>query len=112
MERRATLRSTVGFPREMGSREEEAFSMNERVFNSDVPKLCNKDLEEKKVFDQAEERLDKLEGRLVEKEPEVCLMHEEDEKIEGKVHDTLRKHVRFWQESGASDFVVSVILNG
>ena len=39
-------------------------------------------------------------------------MHEEDDKIEGKVHDTLRKHMRFWQESGVSDFAVSVILNG
>ena len=39
-------------------------------------------------------------------------MLEEDDKIEGKIHDTLRKHVNFWQESGASDFAVLVILNG
>ena len=39
-------------------------------------------------------------------------MYEEDERIEEKVHDTLRKHVSFWQESRASDFAVLVILNG
>ena len=43
---------------------------------------------------------------------EVCLMYEEDDRIEEKVHDTLRRHVDFWYESGASDFAVSVILNG
>ena len=63
-------------------------------------------------FDKAEERLDRLEGKLEEKESEVCVMLEEDDKIEGKIHDTLRKHVSFWQESGASNFAVSVILNG
>ena len=39
-------------------------------------------------------------------------MYEEDDRIEGKIHDTFRKHVEFWRESGASDFAVSVILNG
>ena len=28
------------------------------------------------------------------------------------MHDTLRKHIDFWCESGAPDFAVSVILNG
>ena len=112
-ERRGTLRGTVGFlPGKTESREERVVNSDGRVFDVDVPHVCNKDLEEKKGFDQAEERLDKLEGKLVEGEPEVCVMHEEDEKIEGKIHDTLRKHVRFWQESGASDFAVSVILSG
>ena len=69
-------------------------------------------MEEKLVFDQAEARLDRLEGKLVEEETEVCLIFEEDARIEEKVHDTLRKHVGFWRESGASDFAVSVILNG
>ena len=64
------------------------------------------------MFDRAEERLDRLEGSLVEEESEVCLMYEEDERIEEKVHDTLRKHVEFWRDSGASDFAVLVILNG
>ena len=66
VERRGTLRRTVGFPGETESREEETGSTDKRVFNSDVPNMCNKDFEEKKGFDQAEERLDKLEGRLVE----------------------------------------------
>ena len=48
----------------------------------------------------------------MEEELEVCLMYEEDDRIEEKVHDTLRKHVEFWRESGASDFAVLVILNG
>ena len=38
-------------------------------------------------------------------------MFEEDDKIESKVHNTLRKHIGFWTESGASEFAVSVILN-
>ena len=49
---------------------------------------------------------------MIEDENEVCLMFEEDDKVEDKVHDTLRKHIDFWRESGASDFAVSVILNG
>ena len=47
------------------------------------------------MFDQAEVRLDSLEGRLVEEETEICMMYEEDDRIEEKVHDTLRKHVGF-----------------
>ena len=104
-ERRDTLRKTVGsLPGEMESREEGVTISDGRVFDMDVPHACNKYLGEKKGFDLAEERLDMLEGKLVEGEPEVCVMHEEDEKIEEKIHGTLRKHVRFWQESGASDF--------
>ena len=48
----------------------------------------------------------------MEEETEVCRMYEEDDRIEGKIHNTLRKQVEFWRESGASDFAVSVILNG
>ena len=72
----------------------------------------NKDIGEKNVFDAAEARLDKLEGKLEEDDSEVCLMFEEEAEIESKVHDTLRRHLDFWRESGASDFAVSVVLNG
>ena len=67
---------------------------------------------EKLAFESAEEKLDRLEGRLVEEETDVCLMYKEDAKVEEKVHNTLREHVRFWKETGASDFAVSVICNG
>ena len=66
----------------------------------------------KEIFDCAEEKLNCLEGGLVEEDSEVCLMYEEDDRIKEKVYDTLRRHVEFWYESGASDFAVSVILNG
>ena len=97
---------------EESSREEGAVDVEGKICDSDDPRVVNKDSEDKNSFDKAEERLDELEGKLEEKESEVCVMHEEDEEIEGKIHDTLRNHVRFWRESGASDFAVSVILNG
>ena len=101
----------VGWPKRTGSLEEEASSPSKDDFISS-PEFYNKDLENKVVFDRSEERLDVLEGRLIEDEAEICLMYEEDDRIEEKVHDTLRKHIEFWRESGASDFAVSVILNG
>ena len=64
------------------------------------------------MFDAAEARMDKLEGKLENEEEEVCLMFEEEAEIESKVHNTLRRHLKFWQESGASDSAVSVVLNG
>ena len=101
----------VGWPKRTGSLEEEASIPVKDDFISS-PEYSNKDLENKVVFDQTEERLDILEGSLIEDEAEICLMYEEDDRIEEKVHDTLRKHIEFWRESGASDFAVSVILNG
>ena len=71
----------------------------------------NKEIGEKFMFDAAEARMDKLEGKLENEEEEVCLMFEEEAEIESKVHDTLGRHVKFWQESGASHFAVSVVLN-
>ena len=41
VERRGTLRRTVGSPGKMESCEEEAFSTDKRVFKSDVPNMCN-----------------------------------------------------------------------
>ena len=112
---RAISGKTAGRQRERKeSREEEAAESKDDFIVSqhlDYGRM-NKDLEDKVVFDQSEERLDKLEGKLMEDEEEICLMFEEDDKVEDKVHDTLRKHIDFWRESGASDFAVSVILNG
>ena len=108
---RATSGRIVGRQRETGNLEGETVvpSKDDFIFS---PGRSNKHLEDKVVFDQSEERLDKLEGKLIENEDEICLMFEEDDKVEDKVHDTLRKHIDFWRESGASDFAVSVILNG
>ena len=108
--RKATSRRTVG-RRETGSLERRAVVSGKDDF-IDSPDNSNKYLEDKVVFDQSEERLDKLEGKLMEEDNEVCLMFEEDDKVEDKVHNTLRKHIGFWRESGVSEFAVSVILNG
>ena len=108
---RAISGKTAGRQRETESREEEVLVQSKDDFIHS-PDYNNKYLEDKVVFDQSEERLDKLEGKLMEDEDEICLMFEEDDKVEDKVHDTLRKHIGFWRESGASDFAVSVILNG
>ena len=102
----------VEWPKRTGSLEEEATISTKDDFISIGPDYNNKDLEEKVVFDRAEERLDSLEGSLIEDEAEICLMYEEDDRIEEKVYDTLRKHVEFWHESGPSYFAVSTILNG
>ena len=103
VERQGTSKETVGspLPRKMGSSREEIVTDSiTKVSDMDVPRVCNKSLEDKKGFDSAEEGLDELEERIVERESEVCVMHKEGEKIERKIHDTLRKHVCFWQESG------------
>ena len=44
--------------------------------------------EEKLVVDEAERKLDKLEGFIGRDEEDVCLIFEEDEELEFKVHDT------------------------
>ena len=92
----------VECPRRMGSPEKEASGSSKDDFiSTGFNDIMNKDMEEKMVFDRAEVRLDSLEGSLVEEETEICLMYEEDDRIEEKVHDTLRKHVEFWRESVA-----------
>ena len=48
---------------------------------------------------------------MAEDSGDVCLMFEEDEDLENKVHDTLARHASFWRESGASNFAVSVVEN-
>ena len=68
--------------------------------------------DEKLVVDAAEKKLEDLVGSLAEDNGDVCLMFEEEEDLENKVHDTLARHASFWRESGASNFAVSVIENG
>ena len=112
VESRATSGKTAGRQERKtkeGSKEETV--KEKKGFITSRKDIVNKDLEDKVVFDRSEERLDELEGKL-EEEEEVCLMFEEDDKVEDKVHDTLRNHVGFWRQSGASDFAVSVIENG
>ena len=67
---------------------------------------------EKLVVDAAEKKLEDLVGALAEENGDVCLMFEEEEDLENKVHDTLARHASFWRESRASNFAVSVVENG
>ena len=108
--RRATFPKTAG-RKETGSLEggTAVGGKDDFIDSNDKDNKC---LEDKIVFDKSEERLDKLEGKLVEEDDEVCLMFEEDREVEEKVHNTLRMHLDFWKESGASEFAVSVIMNG
>ena len=68
--------------------------------------------DEKFVVDAAEKKLEELVGVIAEDKEDICLMFEEEEGLENKIHDTLGRHVRFWKESGASSFAISVVENG
>ena len=63
---------------------------------------------------KAEARLDRLEGAISLDwgDKDVCWMFDEEVGIDAKVHRTLKDNVAFWQESGASQFALSVIQNG
>ena len=68
---RDTSGRTAGWQKETGSLEgETVLSRDDFICSSDS---SNKDFEDKVVFEQSEERLDKLEGKLTEDEDEVCL---------------------------------------
>ena len=64
------------------------------------------------VVNEAERKLDKLEGYIGRDEEDVCLIFEEDREMEFKVHNTLRRHVGYWRETGTSSFAISVVENG
>ena len=64
------------------------------------------------IVDEAEKRLDKLEGAIVEENEDVFQIFKEEKDLDNKVHDTLARHARFWRNSGATDFAVSVVENG
>ena len=68
--------------------------------------------DEKFVVDSAEKKLEELAGVIAEGQEDICLMFEEEEGLEDKIHDTLKRHVSFWKESGASNFAISVVENG
>ena len=51
--------------------------------------------DEKLVVDAAEKKLEDLVGVLAEGSEDVCLMFEEEEDLENKVHDTLARHAGF-----------------
>ena len=52
-------------------------------------------IDEKLVVEDADKILDKLEGVMAEDKDDVCLIFEEEEDIENKVHDTLARHASF-----------------
>ena len=52
-------------------------------------------IDEKLVVEEAEKKLDKLEGVIAEGNDDVCLICEEEEDLENKVHDTLARHAIF-----------------
>ena len=64
--RKATFPRTAG-RRQTGSLERRAFSFYKDDFMIS-PDLNNKYIEDKVVFDKSEERLDKLEGKLLEED--------------------------------------------
>ena len=79
------------------------------------PLWKNKDL---KISGQEKnrDRLDKLEGndidlKVCEIDEEIVLF-EEEENVEMLVHKTLKEHLGFWKESGASQFALSLIEHG
>ena len=112
MEKPVIFRETAVSQRKMASSEsgvpESGMTVSGEGFITDDPdKEINITETERMAFCSAAERLDSLEGKLVESESEdVCLLYEEDALLEEKVHDTLRRHLDFWVQSGASDFAV------
>ena len=80
---------------------------------------CNKEIEitgvfnkfDKEIVEKVEEYLDKLEGaiELEEEGGDILEIFEDEAGIEGKIHDTLFRHLDHWEETGASDFSLSVV---
>ena len=94
--------AAVSYPVDLGESINSSHNVNSVEINVD----------EKLVVDEAEKKLDELEGVITEEGEDVCLIFEEEEDLENKVHDTLARHASFWRESGASSFAVSVVENG
>ena len=63
-------------------------------------------------MDEAERKMDKLEGAIGTEEEDVCLIYQDDVDLESKVHDTMWRHVGFWKETRASEFAISIVENG
>ena len=90
------------------------YSMDSRECKNSSPNVNSVviNADEKFVVDAAERKLEELVGVIAEGNEDVCLMFEEEEGLESKIHDTLVRHVGFWKESGASSFAISVVENG
>ena len=75
---------------------------------------CKAEIKEASDRAWAEKKLDQLENVLVREEEseEAILFFEEDENIEYLLSGTLRSHLSFWKETGASQFALGVIENG
>ena len=67
-----------------------------------------------KDFESDAKRLDVLEKVTValDKDDDLIVMYDEEEGIEDKVVDTLRNHLGYWEETGASAFACSIISQG
>lgn len=66
-----------------------------------------------KVFESDEQKLDRLEKvTLTLAEDDLIVMFDEEKGIEDKVVDTLRTHLGYWVETGASAFAQSIIRQG
>ena len=64
-------------------------------------------------FDSEESKLDRLEKVTVTcDEGNEVLIYEEEQGVELLVYGTLKRHLGFWEESGASTFAKSVIRDG
>ena len=61
-----------------------------------------------------QEYIDKLEGaiELEEEGGDIVEIFKDEAGIEGKIHDTLFRHLDYWKETGALDFALSVVKNG
>ena len=66
----------------------------------------------KAEIDEAERSLGKLEGAVDILEGDICEIFKDEDDLEYKVHNTLERHIGYWIETKASEFVISVIRNG
>ena len=68
-------------------------------------------IKDKVVLDSAKSFRDKLEGVVEMEEEDICEIFKEEEGVKDRIHDTLSCHVRYWEETEASDFALSVVRN-
>ena len=103
VERRDISGRIVGSGRTTKDPEQAAVScpedIGESIDSSQNVNLVEINVDEKLVVDEAEKKLDELEGVITEEGEDVCLIFEEEEDLENKVHDTLARHAIFWRES-------------
>ena len=105
--RRIVRATTVGKPDTSGrivvSRQTKEGDREDKVPEAADTGECNNsslnviqiNADEKFVVDSAEKKLEELAGVIAEGQEDICLMFEEEEGLEDKIHDTLRRHVSF-----------------